>query len=343
MSSAIDIQIVSTPNLVKIENFLNDSTYRETIEYSANFNTRLCIERRLRLPFLDPQTGVAQNHCSLFMDRTQRMPGFREGQIYSYPAARWRKSRRQYLTKILRPFGALRHAVAVAAATSSNTSINSSGGGGVVAGNTGISAGIGAAAISASSLAASKRGIDAVQIPVTVTGELSSDNDFNGSGFLEESSSLGGADTSDSKDSQHIKDDLPKEWFYDDMDINEIDGLEEPKSPADDEYDYDPRYGNKKRKKRKPGRKASLPQTHHHVGHEGGGPRKGRPPGGGGGGVGRGRGRRKNQNSSRTVLNPPSPGPISEPPSFETAAAAVEHASNDDSSSSDLRSYRKYL
>lgn len=34
------------------------------------------------------------------------MPGFREGQIYSYPQSRWRKSRRQYLMK--RPFGLLR-------------------------------------------------------------------------------------------------------------------------------------------------------------------------------------------------------------------------------------------
>lgn len=39
---------------------------------------------------------------------------------------------------------------------------------------------------------------------------------------------------------------MPKEWFYDDMDMNDVDSLEEPKSPADDEYDYDPRYGNKK-------------------------------------------------------------------------------------------------
>lgn len=30
-----------------------------------------------------------------------------------------------------------------------------------------------------------------------------------------------------------------------------MDGLEEPKSPVDDEYDYDPRYGNKKRRKRR--------------------------------------------------------------------------------------------
>lgn len=35
------------------------------------------------------------------------------------------------------------------------------------------------------------------------------ESDFNGSAFLEESSSLGGAgDTSDSKDSQHIKEDI---------------------------------------------------------------------------------------------------------------------------------------
>lgn len=54
----------------------------------------------------------------------------------------------------------------------------------------------------------------------------------------------------DSKDSQHIKEELPREWFYDEY-TNEMDGLEEPKSPADDEYDYDPRYGSKKRRRRR--------------------------------------------------------------------------------------------
>lgn len=117
--------------------------------------------------------------------------------------------------------------------------------------------------------------------------------------------------------------DLPKEWFYDDMDINEIDALDEPKSPADDEYDYDPRYGNKKRKKRKPGRQAK-PQHHHQPHHTGDGPRKGRPPGGGGtANSSNRRGRRKPKASKP---EPPSPTFISEPPSFETAAAAVEHA-----------------
>lgn len=41
----------------------------------------------------------------------------------------------------------------------------------------------------------------------------------------------------------------PTEWFYDEY---TNDGIDEPKSPNDDEYDYDPRYGNKKRRKRRP-------------------------------------------------------------------------------------------
>lgn len=177
-------------------------------------------------------------------------------------------------------------------------------------------------------------------------GQTDADSDFNGSAsFLEESSSLGGGagDTSDSKDSQHLKEELPKEWLYDDMDLNEIDSLEEPKSPEDDEFDYDPRYGNKKRKKRV---KAGPKTRSTHI--AGDGPRKGRPPGGGGGGGGssggRGRGRRRTGGSasrSAHAVEPPSPC-ILEPPSFETAAAAVEHA-NDDSCSGDLRSYRKYM
>lgn len=95
--ASTEIQIVNISNLEKIQSFLNDSAYKEVLENSENFNTRLCIERRLRMPFLDPQTGVAQNHCALFMKQKQRMPGFREGQIYTYPSSRWRKPKRQYL------------------------------------------------------------------------------------------------------------------------------------------------------------------------------------------------------------------------------------------------------
>ncbi|XP_063699528.1 zinc finger protein ubi-d4 [Culicoides brevitarsis] len=98
---------VNIANLQKIEAFLSGDSYKEMLENSETFNTRLCIERKLRMPFLDPQTGIAQNNSQLFMKRRQRMPGMKTGQIYSYPAARWRKARRQYLTNP-RPFGKLR-------------------------------------------------------------------------------------------------------------------------------------------------------------------------------------------------------------------------------------------
>lgn len=84
-SSVIDFQISNVANLEKIERCMNANAYRENIQYSSNFNTRLCHERQLRLPFFDPQTNVAQNHCSLYMTKRQRMPGINKGQIYSYP------------------------------------------------------------------------------------------------------------------------------------------------------------------------------------------------------------------------------------------------------------------
>ncbi|XP_067413385.1 zinc finger protein neuro-d4 isoform X5 [Emydura macquarii macquarii] len=48
----------------------------------------------MRLPFLDSQTGVAQNNCYIWMEKTHRGPGLAPGQIYTYPARCWRKKRR---------------------------------------------------------------------------------------------------------------------------------------------------------------------------------------------------------------------------------------------------------
>ncbi|GAB6021691.1 hypothetical protein CHUAL_004271 [Chamberlinius hualienensis] len=87
----------------RIKSLLNDNLYKEAVEHSASYNTRLCIERKMRLPFLDAQTGVAQNNCYLWMNRRNRMPGEKPGQIYTYPSKRWRKRRRQYLVNFLRP------------------------------------------------------------------------------------------------------------------------------------------------------------------------------------------------------------------------------------------------
>ncbi|KMZ09636.1 uncharacterized protein Dsimw501_GD29616 [Drosophila simulans] len=415
MSSAVNIQIVSMPNLAKIESFLKDVSYRETIEYSANFNTRLCSERRHRLPFLDPQTGVAQNHSQLFLDKRQRMPGFRQGQIYTYPAARWRKSRRQYLSKMYsrfpeRPFQALRKEHEALVASGVNLGLSS------------LTSGVGPMPGSNSLASSSSLTLNMLTgggAAPAVLGSLHSDtaHDFNGAFSLEESSSLGaaGGDTSDSKDSQQqqhqqhqhqqqaVKEEhLPKEWFYDDMDMNDVDSLEEPKSPADDEYDYDPRYGNKKRRKRRPGKRggdsggggggggacamwwickritttdaaldASLEaiESGESVPGSNGGPISSggilsgslgaglagvSGSGGGGGASGasensrrsrgagtRGRRRAKGPNSAvGASCDPTSPGMVIEPPSFESAAAAVGVVED---ANAHLRNYRKYL
>lgn len=54
---------------------LGDQFYREAIEHCRSYNARLCAERSVRLPFLDSQTGVAQNNCYIWMERHHRGPG----------------------------------------------------------------------------------------------------------------------------------------------------------------------------------------------------------------------------------------------------------------------------
>lgn len=80
-----------------LNSILSDSFYKDAMEHAASYNTRLCLERKMRLPFLDQQTGVAQSDCALWMHKWQRMPGKNDGQLYTYPARRWKKKRRQYL------------------------------------------------------------------------------------------------------------------------------------------------------------------------------------------------------------------------------------------------------
>lgn len=54
---------------------LGDQFYKEAIEHCRSYNSRLCAERSVRLPFLDSQTGVAQNNCYIWMEKTHRGPG----------------------------------------------------------------------------------------------------------------------------------------------------------------------------------------------------------------------------------------------------------------------------
>uniref|UniRef100_A0A3P9MI32 PHD-type domain-containing protein n=1 Tax=Oryzias latipes TaxID=8090 RepID=A0A3P9MI32_ORYLA len=48
------------------------------------------------MPFLDSQTGVAQSNCYIWMEKRHRSAGLAPGQLYSYPARRWRKKRRSH-------------------------------------------------------------------------------------------------------------------------------------------------------------------------------------------------------------------------------------------------------
>ena len=94
------------------------------IRNAAAYNKKIRIETKMRLPFLDSQTGVAQNHSDLIKTISQRqagdsacsktspnllcvnafnaiirysshvtLTGIRPGQVYSYPAKRWKKKR----------------------------------------------------------------------------------------------------------------------------------------------------------------------------------------------------------------------------------------------------------
>ncbi|XP_016306228.1 zinc finger protein ubi-d4-like [Sinocyclocheilus anshuiensis] len=78
-------------NVVKL---LGEQYYRDAMEQCHNYNARLCAERSVRMPFLDSQTGVAQSNCYFWMEKRHRGPGVAPGQLYTYPARRWRKKRR---------------------------------------------------------------------------------------------------------------------------------------------------------------------------------------------------------------------------------------------------------
>ncbi|XP_028658117.1 zinc finger protein ubi-d4 isoform X1 [Erpetoichthys calabaricus] len=80
-------------NVVKL---LGEQYYKDAMEQCHNYNARLCAERSVRMPFLDSQTGVAQSNCYIWMEKRHRGPGMAPGQIYSYPARRWRKKRRAH-------------------------------------------------------------------------------------------------------------------------------------------------------------------------------------------------------------------------------------------------------
>ncbi|CAH0717755.1 unnamed protein product, partial [Brenthis ino] len=242
--AAAEIQVVNPSNLAKIESFLNDPSYKEIIENSSTFNSRLCAERRMRMPFIDTQTGVAQSHSNLFMTRKQRMPGAREGQVYTYPSQRWRKARRQYLT-----MSSTRWGWSAADATDNiGEGENSSG------------------------------------VPDGLVGEDSRDG------------------------SQSAAKDDPKEWFYDELAMEEMETGEEPDPESDEDY-YDDTYANRRK------RRGAAPTG---PGSRGGRTRKSQPddtP------VKRGRGRGRKRAGQGTLLPYEVPGDSEKPFGCELCGA----------------------
>ncbi|MGH0158911.1 UNVERIFIED_CONTAM: hypothetical protein FKN15_036545 [Acipenser sinensis] len=75
---------------------LGEQYYKDAMEQCHSYNARLCAERSVRMPFLDSQTGVAQSNCYIWMEKRHRGPGVAPGQLYTYPARRWRKKRRAH-------------------------------------------------------------------------------------------------------------------------------------------------------------------------------------------------------------------------------------------------------
>ncbi|XP_076032878.1 zinc finger protein ubi-d4-like isoform X3 [Oratosquilla oratoria] len=95
------VAAVENPALDKIMSFVNDTGYKELMESSAKFNVRIRKDRITRQPYIDGQTGVAQRHCHLFVSDKQRMPGILQGQVYTYPARRWKAPYRSYLASFM--------------------------------------------------------------------------------------------------------------------------------------------------------------------------------------------------------------------------------------------------
>ncbi|CAH1791032.1 unnamed protein product [Owenia fusiformis] len=85
----------------RFDDLVNVQTYLNAIERTNSYNARLQQERKMRMPFLDSQTGVAQNSTNLRMQYHQRAPGTRPGQLYSYPAKRWKKKKRAFEPSVM--------------------------------------------------------------------------------------------------------------------------------------------------------------------------------------------------------------------------------------------------
>lgn len=55
--------------------FFASDSYKDYLESAVSFNRKLNEERKMRLPYIDGQTGVAQRHYNIQKSKRERMPG----------------------------------------------------------------------------------------------------------------------------------------------------------------------------------------------------------------------------------------------------------------------------
>ena len=98
-----DVGEVKKGVIARYENFLGTSNYKALAQSTQSFNRKLNEERKMRIPYVDGQTGVAMKHYNNVRVSRERMPGRRDDQVYSYPQRRWHKKRYQYLQYFMLP------------------------------------------------------------------------------------------------------------------------------------------------------------------------------------------------------------------------------------------------
>lgn len=98
----LDIE-VNTDSVKKLEKFLGTGKYKDLVTNTKSFSRKINEERKMRLPYVCGQTGVAQKHYNTSKRASERMPGARLGQVYSYPQKKWQKKNYQYLAHFMLP------------------------------------------------------------------------------------------------------------------------------------------------------------------------------------------------------------------------------------------------
>jgi len=94
---------VNADNVKKLEKFFGTGKYKDLAVNTQSFSRKLNEERKMRIPYVDGQTGVAQKHYNNSRRACERMPGTKLGQIYTYPQRRWQKKNYQYLQHFMLP------------------------------------------------------------------------------------------------------------------------------------------------------------------------------------------------------------------------------------------------